>query len=168
VGVYLNTYMQDIYEYILQLQSERQKHLRLDDLCIERGSSNSFMFKGLLAHFLDTTIPQGKWIFVCHACHNAKCCNPYHLYWGTPKENKMDEIDNGGTNIWQRMVAKYGLEEARDIQRRKNTSRAGKGNIGKAKSEEHRRQLSIAAKKAWDEKKSIKISPDGVTAAASD
>lgn len=29
---------------------------------------------------------------VCHTCANQSCCNPMHLYDGTPKENVRDSI----------------------------------------------------------------------------
>jgi hypothetical protein len=33
-------------------------------------------------------IPEGK--FICHHCDNPPCCNPTHLYAGTPKDNVHD------------------------------------------------------------------------------
>lgn len=38
-------------------------------------------------------IPKGK--FICHKCNNPKCCNPNHLYAGTPKDNWHDTIKSG-------------------------------------------------------------------------
>lgn len=32
--------------------------------------------------------------YLCHACHNSKCSNVLHLYWGTAKENSKDCITN--------------------------------------------------------------------------
>lgn len=147
--------MKNVDEYITLSKTERQSHLKLNEQCIERGSSNSFIFKGLLAHFLDTTIPSGKMIQLCHACHNGACCNPSHLYWGTPKENKQDETDNGGKTIWQKMVDKHGLEEARAMQARKS-NKNGMGNAGKLKSEQHRLNLSISVKETWNKLKEVK------------
>lgn len=33
--------------------------------------------------------------FVCHTCDNRKCCNPSHLYEGTPLSNMHDMIQRG-------------------------------------------------------------------------
>lgn len=34
-------------------------------------------------------------MFICHTCDNHKCCNPKHLFQGTPKENTQDMINKG-------------------------------------------------------------------------
>jgi HNH endonuclease len=112
--------------------------------------------KGLLAHLHNTTIPSGKKIHVCHACHNAKCSNPNHLYWGTASENKIDANNFYGKTIWDHMVEKYGLEEAKRRQSRpkEHYSQAGKkGNEGKPKSPEQKEKISKAIKQKWLTKK---------------
>ena len=138
--------MKDINQYITLSKEERQAHLKLNEPCIERGAG-SYYFKGLLAHVLDTTVPTGSKIHLCHACNNGACGNPNHLYWGTAKENRQDQVVNGGTTIWQRMVEKHGLEEARKMQAKGNKSAGGKANAGKPKSEEHRKKIAEAIRK---------------------
>jgi len=148
--------MEKIEDYILKSVEERKEHLRLEESCIERGGQSMYL-KGLLAHILETTIPAGKKIHVCHACNNGKCSNPNHLYWGTARENRFDEIENGGINVWQRTVAKHGLEKATAIQRKNaNPSKAGKGNLGKTKTEEHKKKIAEAIRKKHAERKQIK------------
>ena len=136
--------MKLIEEYILLPKVERQQHLRLDEACIERGAG-SYYFKGLLAHQLDTTVPTGHKIHLCHACHNAQCGNPKHLYWGTAQENRQDQVENGGKTIWERMVEKHGLEKAKEMNSRKGNAN-GSGNKGKPKSEEHKAKIAANRK----------------------
>lgn len=105
--------MKQIEDYIQLSKEERQQHLRLDTPCIERGG-NSLTSRGLLAHFLDTSIPKGSKIQLCHACHNGKCSNPEHLYWGTSSENRLDHIANGGhKDPYDAIRRKYGEEEVK-------------------------------------------------------
>ena len=135
--------MKLIEEYILLSKEDRQQHLKLDEACIERGAG-SYYFKGLLAHLLDTTVPTGHKIHLCHACHNAQCGNPTHLYWGTAQENRLDQVENGGKTIWERTVEKHGLEEAKKLSSNcKLGNQGGAGNKGKPKSEEHKRKIAL-------------------------
>jgi hypothetical protein len=145
----INTHMILIEEYMKQSQVARQQHLRMDEPCLERGGQSMYL-KGLMAHILGTTIPSGHRIHVCHACHNSQCSNPNHLYFGTPSENAIDRETNQPNSIWNKMVNKYGEQEARNMMRRNsNPSRAGKGNAGKPKSDEHRRKISEAIKLSY-------------------
>ena len=75
-------------------KQHRQSHLDLNESCIERGG-NSTNHKGVLAQYLNTTIPYGVKYLLCHACGNGKCSNPKHLYWGSSKENVEDAIQHG-------------------------------------------------------------------------
>lgn len=145
-----------IEEYITKTKAERQMHIDLNDQCIERGGPQngglSTYCKGLMAHLLDTTIPSGHKIHVCHACNNGKCSNPKHMYWGTAQENRLDQ--GALQSPWTRMVAKYGLEEARRMQAKGKTGNTnGSKNKGKPKSEEQKKKLSTASKLNWEKRK---------------
>ena len=118
--------MKSIDEFIILPLSERQAHLRLNESCVFRGGTfddiyTSVYSKGLLAHILDTTIPRGHKIHLCHACHNGKCGNPYHMYWGTVKENCADAKANGRKSIWQCLIEKHGTEKAHEIVRERSS-----------------------------------------------
>ena len=102
--------MQKIEEYIKFDRQTRRGHLRLDEPCVERGG-HSKEFRGLLAYHLDTSIPRGVRILLCHACNNGGCSNPNHLYWGTPTDNHIDQKEAGTyVSLNERMKAKYGEE----------------------------------------------------------
>lgn len=144
--------MKQIEDYIKLPKIERQEHLQLDEPCIERGGKSMYL-KGLLAHMHNTTIPSGKKIHVCHACHNGACSNPNHLYWGTASENALDRDKHYGVTIWDKMVAKHGIEKAKHIQScNADPSKAGKGNTGKKKSEEHKKKIAETVQRKHAEK----------------
>lgn len=139
--------MIELNEYMKLSKEERQAHLNLSEDCLERGG-NSTNHRGVLAQFLDTNIPGHK-ILLAHACNNSKCSNPRHLYWSTHYENTVEDGAKFGTwkNPWQRTVEKYGLEEAKRMNARSDKAKAGAGNKGKPKSEEHKRKISDALRK---------------------
>ena len=105
----------DLKEWMEHSTEKRKEHLNLDDKCVEIGG-DSRIFRGILAHHLGTTM-EGLGMrtgYCCHACGNAKCSNPKHLYWGTASENVLDMKEHGTyESIWDRRVAKYGLEEVK-------------------------------------------------------
>lgn len=84
--------------YIQATRDERRKHLDLSEPCIKIGG-NSFQSRMLLAHYLKTTVPEHRRIYVCHACNDAGCSNVNHLYWGTPKDNHIDRIESGNNKL---------------------------------------------------------------------
>lgn len=115
----------DIEEYLQRPRAERLAHIDLAEPCILIGGRGDY-FRGLLCHYLFTTMPLRKAIHLCHLCHKNECSNPRHMYWGTVQENNQDARDAGHiTSLWARVVAKYGLEKAREMVR-KNASLGGK------------------------------------------
>ena len=133
-------------EYIKLPITERKLHLKLEEPCLERGG-NSTNHRGVLAQYLNTWV-SAKGVVLAHACNNGNCSNPNHLYWGTHRENTVEDGTKFGTwkSSWQRMVEKYGYEEACKMNSRKNKSK------GKPFSEEHKRKLREAHQRRRDAK----------------
>lgn len=112
----------EIEDYMHFSILDRQKHVDLNDECIEIGGGSKD-FRGMLAHFLKTTLPSGSKIQMCHACHNSKCSNVKHLYWGTASENQFDAVKNGNHKGW-----KISLEKRKEV-----SSKGGKASKGKVR-----------------------------------
>ncbi len=58
----------------------------------------SWKRKSYFAHRIAWTLHNGpipRGLFVCHKCDNPPCCNPEHLFIGTPKDNQVDCISKG-------------------------------------------------------------------------
>lgn len=124
-----------IEEYLTKSQVDRQAHLKLDEACDERGA-NSTQCRALLAYVLNTSIPKGSKIHCCHACNNAKCSNPYHLYWGTSQENIKDSW-NSGTRKPNVVHPKEHYQQLGKT----HGSKGGLNNKGKPKSEAHKEKI---------------------------
>lgn len=143
-----------IKEYILLPKVERQQHIELGQPCCERGG-NSTNHKGVLAQYLNTEIPSGR-ILLCHACGNGKCSEPKHLYWGTDRENIVEDGTKFGTwkNPWERQIEKHGLEEiSKQRSDRAVGNTYGSGNKGKVKSAEHRQKIADSIKAKYNKDK---------------
>ena len=150
--------MLDITEYITLSREERRNHLDLGESCCVRGGTST-NHKGVLAQYLDTTIPSGR-ILLCHACNNSKCSNPKHLYWGTDYDNIVIDGTEFKThkNPFERRVEKYGYEKACAMNSRVGNT-YGSGNKGKPKSEEHKAKIAANRKggkpKGWRKIKEV-------------
>jgi hypothetical protein len=138
----------DIRNYIALNRDDRRKHLKLDEPCSEIGGSSG-QFRGLLAYHLRTTIPVGRSIHLCHACHNGKCSNVNHLYWGTQSDNSIDIRENGTKTVYQRTRDKYG-EEAHDLIVKEYSSKGGLGNKDNVLNPDHKKKISESLKKSWE------------------
>lgn len=100
-------------DYIKKTREERRSHLDLKEPCVEIGGYDSREYRGLLAHYLKTTIPttrnggqKSRYACLCHACHNHGCSNPRHLYWGTYADNNIDQQENGTMPVAKTKVKK--------------------------------------------------------------
>lgn len=109
---------EEIENYIQRSRVERMQHLKLADACIKIGGYDSREYRGLLAHYLKTTIPTKKKVVLCHACNDHWCSNVNHMYWGTHKDNHQDKVEAGHfKNVYQATQNKYG-DQVKAIQSR--------------------------------------------------
>jgi hypothetical protein len=47
----------------------------------------------------------------CHACDNPPCCNPKHLFWGTPGDNSRDRTAKGRQFIPDNRGSRHGMSK---------------------------------------------------------
>lgn len=135
-----------ITEYMSKTKSERQNHLNLAEQCCHRGG-NSTQFKGLLAFYLDTNIPDGDVAYLCHACNDGNCSNPRHLYWGTAKENHDDyKKAPNYKSFHDNMIEKHGIEKTNEFNRKAGAKGGNVKSLRKCKPKTiaHRESLSVA------------------------
>lgn len=134
-----------IESYILRSREERRSHLDISQSCIEIGG-DSRIFRGLLAHFLKTTISENKrhekkLAFVCHDCNNPKCSNVYHLYWGTSHDNYLDQVERGtALSISDKARQKYGEQSYRKMMQEIGT-KGGKAGGGKNRLSDEKKEI---------------------------
>jgi hypothetical protein len=67
--------------------------------CRDEHGYGKFKAKGrrYLAHRASLIYATGNdsHLWACHRCNNPPCVSPFHLYWGTPKNNYDDSVENG-------------------------------------------------------------------------
>jgi hypothetical protein len=94
-------------------------------------------------------IPEGQ--LVCHRCDNPSCCNPEHLFLGTPAENSADMVRKGRspnrvlkTQPWARLTEETVLHIRADHQAGKTYREiAAEYGVGKTTVE------SIVRRRTW-------------------
>lgn len=54
----------------------------------------------------------------CHSCGNAWCCNPSHIYAGTPSQNNADKIEHGthrfGSQVYCAVLHEENINDIRN------------------------------------------------------
>jgi hypothetical protein len=76
--------------------------------------------RGIRAHraaweIFNGPIPEGQ--VVCHRCDTPACCNPAHLFLGTPSENMLDMVKKGRAPGGRDTRKKLTIEDAREVRR---------------------------------------------------
>lgn len=86
----------NLSDYILLPRNERTAHIDLNDPCQFNSSSR---YRQCLLDYLgieiDLDAVERRKVYACHLCANDSwcdpcCCNPKHMYLGTPTENRFD------------------------------------------------------------------------------
>lgn len=79
------------------ISEKRYPYIRLPDT---NGVYKMRRLHRLVYELHNGPIPDG--MFVCHTCDNPQCCNPDHLFIGSPMDNSVDMVRKG-RQAWQKL-----------------------------------------------------------------
>ena len=129
-----------------------------------RGGYGQLNDRGRLlkAHRISWEISNGceipKKLFACHRCNNKGCCNPSHIYAGTPKDNWNDTVQAQGLRLpanapkgEKHHSAKLNLALAKEIRKSNESGVALGRRLGVSKSTISR----VRRGKVWKEGDSV-------------
>lgn len=79
---------------------------------ILRFDGKTHTISRLVVELSGKNIPDGY--YVCHKCDNPPCCNPEHLFIGSPKDNAVDAQKKGRRKIAEHgKIAMYTVNKCR-------------------------------------------------------
>lgn len=107
----------------------------------------------LTAHRVSWEIANGRRVpdgmRVCHRCDNPPCCNPAHLFLGTPKANSADMVQKArhchGERYPRHKLTESDVREIRRLKAAGNTYDALERQFGVSRGPLHR----IVTRRSW-------------------
>lgn len=107
-------------------------------------------------HRLFYTLSKGdipKGMLVCHSCDTPLCCNPEHLFLGTPKDNQHDAMNKGrhtkGTKVNTCKLTEATVLEIRDRWLVEGTKYGAYSRLGREYGVTEANIRSIVTRKSW-------------------
>lgn len=82
--------------------------------------------------YLPGTGPDRSGLVACHRCDTPRCCNPRHLFWGTPQENSRDMARKGRWQGGARPRRAVDVAAYRDYLEREQLDRELEHELGRA------------------------------------